>query len=226
MTGPRRTLTRNQARNAKLVWDFHHLRHPLRACDVAIGLGGHDLRVAAFTAGLYRRGLVPTIVFTGGNSPATAARFPRGEAVHFREHALGLGVPEGALLIEPNATHTGQNIAFARQVLAASGITPRSVLLTAMPYMERRAFATCRKVWPEVEVVCASEPLGFDDYLKAVADEGVDDEGFVVHALVGDMQRVIEYPRRGFAIEQDVPEGVRAAYHSLVDDGFTDCLLP
>ncbi|MFH9422395.1 YdcF family protein [Streptomyces sp. NPDC017529] len=220
MTDKQRTINEGQWHNAKLIWDYHQMHHQLRPCDVAIGLGSHDLRVAAFTAELYHAGLFPALVFTGGNSPNTAARFPRGEAVHFREHALGLGVPDASVLIEPNAANTGQNIAFSREVLAAAGIMPKSVLLTAMPYMERRAYATCRKVWPEVEVVCASEPLEFDDYLKAIGDEA-----FVTDMLVGDMQRVIEYPKLGFAIEQDVPEDVHAAYRSLVEDGFDSRLL-
>ena len=35
--------------------------------------------------------------------------------------------------------------------------------------------------------------------------------------LVGDLQRVIEYPKLDFAIEQDVPEDVHAAYESLIE---------
>ncbi|GAA0475653.1 hypothetical protein GCM10010361_45100 [Streptomyces olivaceiscleroticus] len=153
-------------------------------------------------------------------SCTTAARFPRGEAVHYREHALELGVPDSAILLEPNAGNTGQNIAFSREVLAAVGITPKSVLLVSKPYMERRSYATARKVWPEVEVICASEPLEFDDYLKSIGDEKL-----VVDMLVGDLQRVIEYPSLGFAVEQDVPEDVHAAYVSLTNAGFTSRLL-
>jgi hypothetical protein len=36
------------------------------------------------------------LVFSGGNSHTTAARFPRGEAVHYAEHATTLGVPADA----------------------------------------------------------------------------------------------------------------------------------
>lgn len=140
--------------------------------------------------------------------------------MHFREHALALGVPADAVLLEPSATNTGQNITLSREVLAAAGITPKTVLLVSMPYMERRAYSTARKVWPEVDVICASAPLEFDDYLKTIGDEQL-----VVHQLVGDLQRVIEYPRLGFAIEQDVPEDVQAAYGSLIRDGFTSRLL-
>lgn len=61
-----------QIRNAKLVWDYHPMGHDLRSVDVAIGLGSHDLGVAAFSAELYRAGSFPTLVFTGGNSTTTA----------------------------------------------------------------------------------------------------------------------------------------------------------
>ncbi|MEV5150855.1 YdcF family protein [Streptomyces werraensis] len=220
MTDNQPAITEEQISSAKLVWDFHQMHHDVHPVDVAIGLGSHDLGVAAFSAELYRAGLFPTLVFTGGNSPTTAKVFPRGEAVHFREHALVLGVPDSAILVEPNAGNTGQNITLSREVLACAGITPTSVLLVSKPYMERRSFATARKLWPEVEVTCASEPMEFDDYLKSIGDERL-----VIDMLVGDLQRVIEYPKLGFAIEQHVPEDVHAAYESLIQAGFTSRLI-
>ncbi|MBT2383576.1 YdcF family protein [Streptomyces sp. ISL-11] len=220
MSDNQRAITDDQRRHAKLIWDYHQMHHKARPCDAAIGLGSHDLGVPAFCAELYRAGLFPTLVFSGGSNPTAPDRFPRGEAVHFREHALALGVPAEAVLLEPNARNTGQNITLSRDVLAATGIAVRTVLLVSMPYMERRACATARKVWPEVEVVCASAPLEFDDYLKTIGDEQL-----VVDQLVGDLQRVIEYPKLDFAIGQDVPEDVYAAYESLLAAGFDSRLL-
>ncbi|MEV4941445.1 YdcF family protein [Streptomyces zaomyceticus] len=220
MTDNQPAINDEQIRNAKLVWDYHQMGHDLRPVDVAIGLGSHDLGVAAFSAELYRAGLFPTLVFTGGNSPTTAKVFPRGEAVHFREHALTLGVPDSAILVEPNAGNTGQNIELSRELLASAGLTPKSVLLVSKPYMERRSFATARKLWPEAEVLCASEPMEFDYYLKSIGDEKL-----VIDMLVGDLQRIIEYPKQGFAIEQDVPENVHAAYEDLIRSGFTSRLI-
>ncbi|MFD7169014.1 YdcF family protein [Streptomyces violascens] len=220
MTDNQRAITEDQRQQARLIWDYHQMHHELRPVDVAIGLGSHDLGVPAFCAHLHRAGLFPTLVFTGGPNPTAPERFPRGEAVHFRDHAIELGVPDTAILLEPKARNTGQNITLSRAVLAAAGITPTTVLLVSMPYMERRSFATARKLWPEVEIVCASEPLEFDDYLKSIGDERL-----VTDQLVGDLQRVIEYPRLGFAIEQEVPEDVHAAYESLIRDGFTSRLI-
>jgi hypothetical protein len=214
------TISDDQWRAAHLLWSYHQLGHPLQHCDAAIGLGSHDLGVPAYAADLYHAGWFPTLIFTGAVNPTRPELFPRGEAIHFAEHARALGVPDNAILVEPHATNTGLNITLSRQALADAGIHPRRIMLIAMPYMQRRAYATCRKVWPEVDVVCASQQLMFDDYLKAIGNDRL-----VVDMLVGDLQRVIEYPRQGYAVDQPVPEDVHDAYRQLLADGFTRRLL-
>jgi uncharacterized SAM-binding protein YcdF (DUF218 family) len=206
--------------DARLIWDYHQMNHHLRPCSAGIGLGSHDLGVATLAASLYHAGMFPVLVFSGANSPTTIARFPRGEAVHYAEHAMALGVPQEAIIIEPHATNTGQNIEFSRRVLATAGISVDSVMLISKPYMERRAYATVRKAWPEPDVVCASEGLSFDEYLKSIVDDKL-----VIDMLTGDLQRIIEYPARGFAAAQDVPADVMAAYQRLIAAGYDSRLL-
>jgi len=206
--------------DARAIWDYHQMHHPARPCSAGIGLGSHDLGVATLAADLYHAGLFPVLVFTGANSPTTAARFPHGEAVHFAKHATALGVPASAVVIEPEAVNTGQNIEFSRRALAAAGVTVTSVMLISKPYMERRAYATARKTWPGVDAVCASEHLSLDDYLKAIGNDKL-----VIDMLVGDLQRIIEYPALGFAVPQDVPLQVMAAYHRLTGRGYDSRLL-
>jgi uncharacterized SAM-binding protein YcdF (DUF218 family) len=213
-------ITDDQRADAMTIWDFHQMHHQARPCSVAIGLGSHDLGVATLAAQLFHAGLFPILVFSGANSPTTAARFPRGEAVHFAEHAMRLGVPQSAIIIEPRAANTGQNIDYSRRAFAEAGIQVDSVMLISKPYMERRAFATARRVWPQVEAVCASKPLAFADYLTSIGDDRL-----VIDMLVGDLQRVIEYPALGFAVAQDVPAEVQAAYRRLLDAGFDSRLL-
>ena len=77
-----------------------------------------------------------------------------------------------------------------------------------------------RKTWPEPEAVCASENLGFDDYLKSIGDDTL-----VIDMLVGDLQRIIEYPARGFAIAQEVPADVTGAYQRLIAAGYDSRLM-
>lgn len=214
------TVTGQDRADAELMWDYHQLHHERRRCSVGIGLGSHDLGVATLAADLYHAGLFPVLVFSGANSPTTAARFPRGEAVHYAEQAIARGVPEDVIIIEPHATNTGQNIEFSRSAVTAAGIPVAAVMLISKPYMERRAYATMRKYWPEPGVVCASERLSFDDYLESIGDDKL-----VVDMLVGDLQRLIVYPARGFAIAQEVPAAVMAAYRRLVAAGYDSRLL-
>jgi uncharacterized SAM-binding protein YcdF (DUF218 family) len=205
--------------DAQILWDYHQLHHELRPTDVGIGLGSHDLGVADHTAGLYHRGTFPLIVFTGANAPTTVDIFPNGEAVHYAHRAVELGVPADALLVEPRATNTAENITFTRQLLDEHGVTPRAVTLISRPYQQRRAYATCRKQWPEVDVICSSRPQSFREYLDAIAD---DDR--VINMLVGDTQRITLYAERGYALPQEVPPSVDAVYNRLRSRGFTSRL--
>lgn len=215
-----RRLTEAEWADAGLVWDFHQIGHAVESCAAAIALGCNDIGVATYTAELYHGGFFPTVVFTGATSRDTSAVFPRGEAVHFRERALERGVPDNAILIESEATNTGANIALSRNILASTGLVPKTVLLICMPYMQRRAYATCRRLWPEVTPVCTSAKATLEDYVKTMGDDLQ-----VVDMMIGDLQRVMEYPARGFAIEQSVPPVVVEAFHRLVSAGFVSRLL-
>ncbi|MER6492496.1 YdcF family protein [Streptomyces griseorubiginosus] len=206
--------------DARRLWDYHQMGHALRPCSVAIGLGSHDLGVADTAVDLYKRGLAPLLLFTGATSPTTRKRMPRGEAVHYRERALELGVPSSAVLVEPNARNTGENIRFSRAVLEDAGVEVSSVLLISKPYEERRAYATACKLWPEVEFVCASTPMTLKEYADSIQDARL-----VIDMLVGALQRLLIYPEQGYMISQPVPDDVREAYERLCRAGFTSRLL-
>jgi uncharacterized SAM-binding protein YcdF (DUF218 family) len=204
----------------QVLWDYHDMHHELRPTDVGVGLGSHDLGVATYTAELYQQRMFPLIVFTGANAPTTVERFPRGEAIQYAEHAQELGVPADAIIIEPQATNTGENIVLTRAALAERGIFPKSVTLISRPYQQRRAYATCRKIWPEVDVICTSLPLPLVEYVETIGD--VDR---VLNMLVGDTQRIGLFAERGFAVPQPMPANVKQAYEDLVQHGYTARLI-
>ncbi len=204
--------------DVRTLWDYHDLRHAPRRSDAGIGLGSRDPGVAVHAAELFHAGCFPLVVFTGANAPTTVDRFPRGEAVHYREIALELGVPDDAILVEPEARNTGENIVFTRRLLAGRGI--RSVTLVTRPYQQRRAYATAKRLWPGVDLVCASKAASFEDHVS-----GEEDAERVIGMLVGETQRITEYAERGFAIPQRVPPGVERAFGRLVEAGFTQRLV-
>ncbi|KUL69611.1 MULTISPECIES: YdcF family protein [unclassified Streptomyces] len=206
--------------DAQRLWDFQQMGHEPRPCSVAIGLGSHDLGVADTAADLYHQGMAPLIVFTGATSRTTRERMPRGEAEHYRDRAMEVGVPEHVILVEPNARNTGENIRFSRALLKERHVPVTSALLVSKPYEERRAYATACKMWPGVEWVCASTPMTLPDYVDSIGDARL-----VVDMLVGAQQRLMVYPRQGFMIEQEIPADIKAAYDRLRDHGFTSRLV-
>ncbi|MFF3061593.1 YdcF family protein [Streptomyces sp. NPDC057909] len=207
--------------DAQRLWDFQQMHHDPRPCSVGIGLGSHDLGVADVTVDLYQRGMFPLIVFTGATSRTTRDRMPRGEAEHYRERAVELGVPADAILVEPDARNTGENITLSRAVLAQRDIDVTSVLLVSKPYEERRAYATACKLWPDVEFVSASAAMTLAEYVDTLQDPRL-----VLDMLVGAQQRLVVYPKQGFMIDQEVPDAVADAYERLCVDGFTSRLVP
>jgi len=111
-------------------------------------------------------------------------------------------------------------VAIVATDLFQHGIAIGSVLLMSRPYQQRRAFATCKKLWPEVDVICYSRPLSLDDHVASIGDTGK-----VVAMLVGDTQRIEVYAERGSAIAQEMPDDVRAAFRRLVAAAYVSRLL-
>ncbi|GAB3173534.1 YdcF family protein [Myceligenerans halotolerans] len=208
--------------DVETLWNYHDLRQDPREVDVCIGLGGHDTGVADYTADLYHQGYFPQIVFTGANATTTLEAFPRGEAVGYRDRAVAQGVPDEAVLVEPLARNTAENVEYSRRMLDQRSIEARSVMFVTKPYHQRRVFATCQVVWPEVEAYCVSPPLPLDEYVSSIGD--VDR---VIDMLVGDTQRLTVYAEKGFiATDQEVPPGVQVAFDRLVAAGYTSRLVP
>lgn len=217
---PNTTIPAELRSDVETLWEFNQMHHELRPVDLGIGLGSHDLGVATCTAELYHQGYFPRIVFTGANAPTTIERFPRGEAVHYREHALSLGVPDEAILVEPNATNTGENIDLTKALVEDLALVVRSVILVSRPYQQRRAYVMCKRRWPAVDPICSSQAIPLVDYVAKI-----DDAELVINMLVGDTQRLWIYPTRGWAISQDIPLAVRGSYDRLVAAGFNRRLI-
>jgi hypothetical protein len=127
-----------------------------------------------------------------------------------------MGVPREAILIENRSTNTGENIHFTRELLAKLQLDPRKFILVHKPYMERRAFATFRKVWPEKQALVTSPQMSFEDYPNQEISKRE-----VISIMVGDLQRIRFYPAKGFQIPQEIPPDVWAAGKKLMQMGYS-----
>ncbi len=209
---------------AQVLWDYHQMHHELIACDAILVLCSHDLRVAERGAELFLAGWAPLLIFSGGLGSITRELMTTPEADQFASVAQGLGVPQERILIENQSANTGENVRFTRDLLRSRGLDLRSFIVVQKPYMERRSYATFKKVWPEPTVRVTSPQVSIDEYLSAYSHGSLSPRD-VVGIMVGDLQRIRLYAERGFQIPQDIPDEVWAAYEELIRVGFNERLV-
>ena len=202
---------------AQVVWDYLCLHAPIQPSTVILGLGSHEIRVAERAAQLYLAGYGEHLLFSGGYGRGTRGRFTEPEARVFARRAIQLGVPAEQVLTEEAATNTGANITLTAKLLAERGMRPHSILLVTKPYMERRAWATFKKQWPSPQprVTVTSPQIDYDDYFAGAYPKSQE-----IWIMLGDMQRIRDYPKLGYQIEQEIPPEVWAAYERLVRLGY------
>ena len=205
---------------ARILWDYHLMHHTIEKADCILALGSHDLRVANRAAELWLEGWAPYIVFSGGLGNLTSDIWSEPEANQFARIAQQMGVPTEAILIENKSTNTGENVLFTKQLLQSRELDPHKLIVVQKPYMERRTYATVKKLWPEKELIVTSPQLQFEEY---PADEIPLEK--VIHIMTGDLQRIKYYPEKGFQVYQHIPVAVWNAYERLVKMGFTGHLI-
>lgn len=201
------------------VWVYHQLNHQLVKSDAILVLCSHDTIVAERGAQLFLEGWAPLLIFSGGLGSITRRLWNEPEADQFAGIASALGVPRDRMLVENRSTNTGENVLFTRRMLEERQLELRSFIVVQKPYMERRAYATFRKAWPEKEVRVTSPRMSLDDYLGRYSHETLTADD-VVSIMVGDLQRILLYPAKGFQIEQHVPDDVLHAYEELIKAGY------
>ena len=206
------------------LWAYHQLNHQLAHADVILVLCSHDRAVAERGAQLLLEKWAPLLIFSGGLGSITKHLWNEPEANQFAEIAMRMGVAPEKILIENRSTNTGENILFTKQLLAGKGIDPHTFIVVQKPYMERRSFATFKKLWPEKELLVTSPRVSLDEYLARYSNESLSKDD-VISIMVGDLQRLRLYPARGFQIPQEIPDDVWRAYEELVEAGFDRHLI-
>lgn len=197
-----------------IIWDYMQMHHVLKPADIIFVLGSRDDRVAEYAAELYHKKYSPKIIVSGGvshkNDLLATKWKEKTEAEHFSSIMIKNNVPKEDILLECKATNTGKNIKNSYLLLKNADLVPESIILVQKPYMERRTFATFIKQWPSADrlvTMVTSPRLEFKEYID---DAQTSNE--VISIMLGDLQRIIEYPTLGYQIHQDVPQRVQEAY--------------
>ena len=203
----------------QVIWDYLGMHQAPEQADVIVGFGNFNTNIARRAAELYHQGLAPVVLFTGGLGRNTEGLLPEPEAVRFARVAMECGVPEKAILLEPESTNTAENILFTRRLLEERGIPHERILGVHQPFMERRITAAMGVYWPEQAFRVTSPQTSITDYLEDAKKQGVT-ENAAVSVIVGDFQRMELYAKKGYQIPQYIPPEAWKAFHKLVAMGF------
>jgi uncharacterized SAM-binding protein YcdF (DUF218 family) len=206
---------------AKILWDYHCRLDQLPDLinshkRVIVGLGSYDLRVAEYCAKLYLQGYASRIVFSGKSGNWTVGRWSETEAEVFSKSAMLLGVPASVILLEKNASNIGENIKLTKELLMPESLnTIDEIILVTKPNTTRRAYATFMVHWSEMKLIVSAPNVEFENLAAGRTIHDLIDE------LVGDTERIINYPNRGYQITQEIPEPIMQTYVKLKSAGYT-----
>lgn len=211
---------------AEKIWNYMKMQQSLRKCDAVFILASIDDRVAEYGAKLFLQGYGDWLIVSGGVAHAddllSTDLGGKSEAEHFADIAIGLGVNAEKIIIENEATNTGENIKLTYEILRQRNISLSSVVLVQKPYMERRTYATFEKQWPgeSVDFIVTSPQILYEDYFNELQPKDK-----IINIMVGDLQRIKEYPALGFQTEQAIPDDVWRAFEELVKMGYDKHLI-
>jgi uncharacterized SAM-binding protein YcdF (DUF218 family) len=117
---------------------------------------GHLVRRVEKGVALWRQGLAPVVVMTGGGEPAEATATAR--------HASDLGLPDSAVILEDRSRTTAENASFCAELMVASHV----VVVTDSYHVPRSGWIF-RRHFPRVETVGVIAP-GLARYQNALRE--------------------------------------------------------
>ena len=185
--------------------------------DALLVLGSNDVRVAEYGARLYLAGVAPLMMFSGGFGRLTQS-WTQPEAEVFAAIAQQHGVPREHIIVESQSCNTGENLRFTRALLQQemqpklqkSAVALKSIMLVQKPFMARRTIATAQKIWPEIAWSTAPALLDFEHYANTLISQAA-----VIAAMLGEVERLRDYPQKGFIVDAPLLEAVMQAYCAL-----------
>ena len=168
-------LTLGAAGYIRAVGDFVFVEDAPEQADIIFVPGASRPEHAHRAAELYRAGLAPYVLPSGG-FPKAAGRFlgvkERFRAEYpgefasewdfLREVLMCDGVPDAAILREDQATYTWENALLSRRVTDRMGLTVRTAILCCKSFHGRRALLYYQAAYPETRfLVCPAQLPGY-----------------------------------------------------------------
>lgn len=202
-------------KKAEVIWAYFQTFNVENPSDIIVVCCSYDLRICDYSCDLYKRSGAHTIVFSGDSGNWTRGLWDKSEAEIFRDRAIHNGMDPNSIVVENRATNIGENISYSKQffksddkvTFVSKSNTLLRIKLTIPQHTDCHAYYSApRYTFPD-EV---SEVIG----VKGLINE-----------MVGDINRIIEYPSLGFQKSHDLPKEVMDSYYYLIEKGFDKHLL-
>ena len=171
----------------------------------------YDLRVCDYACTLLYKNNTSSIIFSGKTGNWTKHLWDEPEAIIFKNRALANGINPNQIQVETEATNIGENISYSSQLIPDG----ESALFVTKPNTILRVKLTLPVQAPKLKANVACPDYSFPtDISNIIGVFGL------INEMVGDIQRIIEYPALGYQISHSLPSEVMHSYIALLKSGF------
>lgn len=193
----------------KIILDFLTEQTPveeLTPADAIFVFGHVDRRVAEHAAKVFKMGLAPKIIISGGIGALkrNPSDFPS-EAEFFASIITASGISNSAIILEKTATNTLENVLLGMKSAAREGLQPKSLILISVPGLLKRSAATFSKHFPDIKTVGTSFSHEWHDMNS-------------VKRILAEIDRIITYSKKGDISNVEIPDKVMLAYNFVLNN--------
>lgn len=195
------------------VLDYLTVSDKPKKSDVVFVFGSLRLPVVwEKVAELYKTGCAQKILITGGFGNNYFQKYSpdKPEAEVISKILILKGIPKSAIILETKATNILENVLFGMEKLKNQKIDVKKVILVSKPFAMRRCFATFKKQYPNIDLICCPPTLSV---LKS-ADRPKTE---YAKRLLGELERLKIYSKKGDLIPQKIPKLVLKTADKIKD---------
>ena len=201
---------------ASILWDYMSSFRSVAQCDAIVVCCSYDLRVCDYACSLIESNIAQTLVLSGKSGNWTRDLWDQPESHVFRDRAIRNGLSDDCIILEDRAGNFGENVRFSRDLLAS----PCTVTFLTKPAAVLRLKLTTEAQWPDIEAHVSCPPIKFpEEVCNLIGVLGV------INEMVGDVQRIRQYPKLGYQVPHALPSQVVDAWDYLIARGFVHHLL-
>ena len=196
---------------ASILWDYMSSFQSVARCDAIVVCCSYDLRVCDYACSLIESNIAKTLVLSGKSGNWTRDLWDQPESRVFRDRAIRNGLSDDRIVLEDRAGNFGENVRFSRDLLAS----PSIVTFLTKPAAVLRLKLTIKAQWPDIEAHVSCPPIKFpEEVCNLIGVFGV------INEMVGDVQRIRQYPKLGYQVPHALPRQVVDAWDYLIARGF------